>query len=209
MENAEAAGTAAGIGVRMPAWLPAGMAPERFYVTGDSAMRVTLNAQMLNGVLDAVGIEDLRVPPEADGQAVTMNVPPVVGVTFRDVRSQTVMLLQARQPQASFPAGADLTTLAEIGLRVLGLERGEAHRFAQNVDWRTTLLVPEPTNIASFKQVNIHGSPGLMIETRRTDSTDHDHRAPAQVMWSSGGSVFVLVGDVRPEALFEMAQTVQ
>jgi hypothetical protein len=207
--NAEAASRAAGVRVRMPAWLPAGMTTERFEVNGDHAVRVTLNAQKLNSVLDAVGIDDLRVPPEADGRAVTMNVPPIVRVTFRDSQSHTVMLLQARQPEASFPAGADLATFAEIGLRVLGLERAEAHRFAQNVDWRSTLLVPVPASVATFKQVDINGNAGVLLESRRPQGAPGDRRPAAQVMWASGGSVFVLIGAVRPEELFTMAQTVQ
>ena len=207
--NAEAASTAAGIRVRMPAWLPAGMAPERFDVSDDYAMRVTLSAQKLNTVLDAIGIEDLRVPPEADGKAVTMNVPRIVRVTFRDPQSRRVTLVQARQPEAAFPAGVDPATFAEIGLRVLGLERGEAHQFAQNVDWRSTLLVPVPSNAATFKQVDVNGNGGLMIETKRPKDGPQDRRPMAQIMWSSGGSVYVLVGDVRPEMLFTMAQTVQ
>ncbi|MEJ0035002.1 MAG: DUF4367 domain-containing protein [Gammaproteobacteria bacterium] len=207
--DAATAGTAAGIAVRMPAWLPPGMAPARFDVIGENAMRVNLNAGSLNSVLDALGIDDLRVPQEADGKSVTMNVPPVVSVTFRDPQSRTALLLQARQPQASFPAGADLTTIAEIGLRVLGLERGEAHRFAQNVDWRSTLLVPVPANVATFKQVDVHGNGGLLIETKRQPGMRGEEQPHAQLMWSSGGSVFVLSGNVPPEELFAMAQSVQ
>ena len=210
--NAEAAATAAGVHVRMPAWLPAGMALERFHVMGEHAMRVTLNAEKLNSILDAIGIDDLRVPPEADGQAVTMSVPPVVSASFSGPESRKAWLLQARQPAATFPAGADLTTFAEIGLRVLGVERGEAHRFAQNVDWRTTLLVPVPLNVARFKQVDVAGNPGLLIETKRAEggrAGREDAPPVAQLMWSSGGSVFVLFGNVGPAQLYTMAQSVQ
>jgi hypothetical protein len=206
--------------VRMPAWLPAGVAPERFSVTGEHAIRVTLNSEKLNSILDAIGIDDLRVPPEADGQAVTMNVPPVVSTTFSDAESHKVMLLQARQPAASFPAGADLTTFAEIALRVLGVERTEAHHFAQNVDWRTTLLVPVPINAARFKQVDVQGNAGLLVEVKRpelraADAQSADGRKAAahppvsQIMWSSGGSVFVLMGNVPSDRLYTMALSVQ
>jgi hypothetical protein len=210
--DATAAGAAAGARVRMPAWLPAGMSPERFDVTGEHAMRVTLNAEKLNGVLDAIGVDDLRMPPEADGQSVTMSVPPVVSVTFRGSQLAKVVLLQARQPAASFPAGADLATIAEIGLRVLGVERSEAHRFAQNVDWRTTLLVPVPLNVAQFKQVDVQGSPGLLIEAKPEvgGKWKREQGLPsAQLMWSSGGSVFVLLGNVGQAQLYTIAQSVQ
>jgi hypothetical protein len=207
--DAAAAGAAAGIRVRMPAWLPAGMAPERFDVAGENAMRVTVNAQNLNGILDAVGINDLRIPPEADGQSVTLSVPPVVSVAFSGQRGSKVVLLQARQPAAAFPAGADLTTFAEIGLRILGLERGEAHRFAQNVDWRTTLLVPVPMNAAGFKQVDVQGNQGVLIEMNGQPGGNGPRPPRAQVMWSSGGSLFVLMGNVSSQELFVMAQSVQ
>jgi hypothetical protein len=217
--DAKAASEAAGIRVRMPAWLPAGMAPERFSVVGERTLRVTLNSEKLNSILDAIGIDDLRVPAEADGQAVTMNVPPVVSTTFSGTESHKVMLLQARQPAASFPAGADLTTYAEIGLRVLGVERGEAHRFALNVDWRTTLLVPVPLNAAHFRQVDVQGNAGLLIElqrpargadARRAGAGQPEGRTPvSQLMWSSGGSVFVLMGDMPTSLLYAMALSVQ
>jgi hypothetical protein len=218
--DAKAAADAAGIRVRMPAWLPAGAAPERFSVTGEHAMRVTVSSEKLNSILDAIGIDDLRVPSEADGKAVTINVPPVVSTTFSDSESHKMILLQARQPAAAFPAGADLATFAEIGLRVLGVERGEAHRFAQNVDWRTTLLVPVPVNAARFRQVDVQGNAGLIIEQQRserraanvqgTPSRKIEDRPPVtQVMWSSGGSVFVLMGNAPSEWLYAMALSVQ
>ena len=207
--SAEAAGTAAGSRVRMPAWLPAGMTAQSFDVKGGDAFRVTQRAQKLNTLLDTLAIDDPRVPPEADGRVVTVNVPPIVRTRFRDPQSRQVLFMQARQPEASFPAGADLALFAEIGLRVLGIERGEAHRFAQNVDWRSTLLVPVPTNAGTFKQVDVNGNGGLLIEMKRPKVPSRDYRPISQIMWSAGGSVYVLAGDLQPAMLFAMAQSVQ
>jgi hypothetical protein len=141
-----------------------------------------------------------------------VRVPAAVHITYRD-QNRLVRLLQARQPEVSFPAGLDLAALAEIGLRVLGIDRVEAHRFAQNVDWRTTLMVPVPTDASVFKQVDVQGNPGLLIETNQRFSTaPGELRVSMQqrtILWSSGGSVFALVGNVRSAELFEMAQSVQ
>jgi hypothetical protein len=134
-------------------------------------------------------------------------VPAIVRVTYRS-QNRDVMLLQARQPEVSFPAGIDLASLAEIGLRVLGMKPGEAHRFAQNVDWRTTLIVPVPADVSVFRQVDVQGNPGLLIVTVRRSARGvlpQDSR----VLWSSGDSVFALVGNVQPTELFEMAQSVR
>jgi hypothetical protein len=206
--DAAAASAVSGIAVRMPAWLPDGMAPTGFAVSGDRIMDVKLDVRTLNGVLDALGIDDLRVPETADGQTATLNVPPIVQVRFRDPR-RGVTLFQARQPVAALPTGTDIGTLAEIGLRVLGVEPNEAHQFARNVDWRTTLLVPVPASVGSFQQVEVQGHPALLIEGVRRRAADRPPEPFAQLMWSTGSSVFALVGNIRPQELYEMAQSVQ
>jgi hypothetical protein len=203
----EAAGAAAGIRVRMPAWRPVGMEPELIEVSADHALRVTANAANLRSLLDALGIDDLRVPDEIDGQSATVRVPAVVRITYRD-QARFATLLQARQPEVSFPAGIDLAGLAEIGLRVLGIERTEAHRFAQNVDWRTTLMVPVPADVSAFRQVDVQGHAGLLIESARRSSQGAGG-PETSILWSSGDTIFALVGNVRSAELFEMAQSVQ
>lgn len=202
-----AAGTAAGIQVRTPTWLPVGFEPDLIEVSPDQSLRFTASTVKLKRVMNAFGIDDVSVPDQIDGQSATVRVPAIVHIRYRS-QGHEVMLLQARQPQVSFPAGIDLASLAEIGLRVLGIQRADAHRFAQSVDWRTTLIVPVPADVSSFKQVDVQGNPGLLITTARRTSRG---LLPVQsrVLWSSGDSVFALVGDVRPTELFEMAQSVQ
>jgi hypothetical protein len=188
-------------------WLPVGLEPDLIEVSADQSLRFTASTVKLKRVMDAFGIDDLSVPDQIDGQSATVQVPAIVRIRYRS-QGHEVMLLQARQPQVSFPAGIDLASLAEIGLRVLGIQRADAHRFAQSVDWRTTLIVPVPADVSAFKQVDVQGNPGLLIETARRTSRG---LLPVQsrVLWSSGDSVFALVGDVRPTELFEMAQSVQ
>lgn len=202
-----AAGAAAGIKVRLPTWRPVGLEPQLIEVSGDQALRFTASTAKLKRVLDAFGIDDLSVPDEIDGRSLTVQVPAVVRITYHN-QDRSVVLIQARQPEVSFPAGIDLASLAEIGLRVLGVERAEAHRFAQNVDWRTTLIVPVPADVSAFRQVDVQGNPGLLIETVRRSSRGI-LPMESRVLWSSGGSVFALVGNVRPTEMFEMAQSVR
>ena len=96
-----------------------------------------------------------------------LQVNPIVRVDYATSgdKPRRVMLLQGRSPVATLPEGVDLASLAEIGLRVMGLESAEAHRFANSVDWRTTLIVPVPADIATFRQIDVQGNPGLIIET--------------------------------------------
>jgi hypothetical protein len=206
--DAAAAGAFAGIHVRMPAWLPNGMQPAGFEVLAEGETRVTLSTAKLQSLLDVLGIDDVRVPVGADGQVATLHVPRIARALFRDSR-RTVVLWQARQPLAELPAGVDIPALAQIGLRILGVESNEAYSFAHSIDWRTTLLVPVPADVAAFRQVLVQGNTGLLIESRRPQGSGTGPRTTAQLMWSAGGSIHVLVGNVRPEELFEMAQSLQ
>lgn len=208
----DAASAAAGIRVRTPAWLPVGIEQQNIAVIGESAARVTASTEKLKRVMDAFGIDDITVP-DVDGQIITMHTSPIVTISYGNARRH-VALMQARQPEVSFPAGTDLSLLAEVALRVMGIQRTEAHRFAQSVDWRTTLLVPVPADVARFRQVDVQGRPGLLIERtrQRPDQNDEDgegSRPEAQIMWSSGDSVFVLTGNVGSMELLEVAHSVQ
>jgi hypothetical protein len=199
----EQAGALTGIAVQLPTWLPDGLTLRGIDVLGEQRWTVAASTQKLQQVLDTLGINDLTAPPGLDGQTATIHVYPSVRVSY-GAQAGHVLFIQARQPEATLPQGADLPLLAEIGLRVLGFEPNEARRFANTIDWRTTLLVPVPASVANFHEVDIGASKGLLIETAATAGP----RA-SQLLWSVGGSVFALIGDVSPEELFEMARSTQ
>lgn len=200
--TAEEASRLASTPLHLPAWLPNDLAVQQFTVEGAQSLRITASATQLRQLLSAQGIEDITVPDSLEGQTIRVDVPPVVAVSYGG--SRKVILVQARSPVASLPSGVDLPRLAEAGLRILGIERGEAYRLAQSIDWRTTLILPVPVDVASFRQVDVQGHTGLLIQ-----SAPRSPHAHTELLWSSGGQVMALMGDVRPEELFEMAQSTQ
>ncbi len=210
---------ATGARIRQAAWLPAGFEQSRIDVMDEHAVRVTLNSATLNQLVEAFGIDDLRVPDSINGQSATLRVYPIVhiGYTRSGDNPRQISLMQGRSPAATMPAGLDLATVAEIGLRVLGMENGEARRFAHSVDWRSTLVVPIPVEAATFRQIDVRGNQGLLIEPtdrnreRRGPNGERQPSGPPvrQILWSAEGSVFALSGNVPPEELFEIAQNVQ
>ena len=117
------------------------------------------------------------------------------------------MLVQARSPEVSVPAGWDVERLAEIGLRVLGLDTGEARRIARSTDWRSTLLVPVPMNASTFRQVTVRGQSGLLITTS-SRGQDGRRREGAMLMWTQGERVFCLQGNLSGRDLMQMAESV-
>ncbi len=204
---------AAGVRIREPAWLPVGFQQVGIDVMDEHAMRVTLNSSTLNQLVDAFGIDDLRVPDSINGKTATVRVHPIVHIGYMRSgdNARKVSLMQGRSPEASLPAGLDLATLAEMGLRVLGMEKGEARRFAQSVDWRSTLVVPIPVEAASFRQIDVRGNQGLLIEMASRERSERHAEGPPvrHILWSAEGSVFALTGNVPAEELFEIAQNVQ
>jgi hypothetical protein len=201
--SVDEAGAAAGLPLLWPAYVPAGWQRTDVTVGGGHAVRVTADTAKLESLLADFGLGDVSVPAGLDGAAITVRVPPMAVASY-DNGDKTAHLVQARSPEVLFPSGLDLGALAEIGLRLLGLDADEAYRLAYSVDWRSTLLVPVPTNAARFRQVDVAGHGGLSIEAVR----DEGHIENV-LLWSLDDRVLVLSGPLSSAELLEMAQSLQ
>ncbi|MGE5246298.1 MAG: hypothetical protein ACM3SQ_18885 [Betaproteobacteria bacterium] len=197
----EDASTAAGLPVRGPAAVPASLSLVRVQVQGEAIMKVTADVQRLRDVLDALGITDLQVPDGLDGATATVRVPPVARIEYAN-GPRTLDFMEARSPEVSAPAGLDLPRLGEIALRIAGLEAAEAHTLAQAIDWRNTFVVPVPSGAGTFRQVDVRGARGLLVETTSP-------KTMRSLAWSSGGVVYGLTGNVDVQTLLVAAESVQ
>jgi hypothetical protein len=204
--SAAAASHSAGFDVRVPASLPEGVVMTGVELGGPHSVRVTADVARANQALDALGISDLRAPDALEGKSVTIRVPSFVRVAYEQ-RNWTMSFSQAPAPVVELPDGVDLQLLGEIGLRVLGLPRVEAHRFARGIDWHTTLLIPVPPMATSFKQVDIGGSRGVMIQAPA--SGDGPKRLTTALLWSSGGRVYGMQGNLLPRDILDMANSIR
>jgi hypothetical protein len=210
------AGAAAGIHVRVPTWLPQGFTATGIMGSSEMAARITLNTAGLQALLDTLGLADVELPQGLDGQAATVRIPPIVTQTFvnRDTvvttqsgatNERSVHVIQARSPDVSFPAGIDLSKLAYAGLRVLGMSRDEAYRMSVTIDWRSTLIVPVPSQAVAYRPINVSGNEGLLIEGLAANES-----YPGGVlMWSAGEQTYAVAGAVSGEVLLEIAQNLQ
>lgn len=203
----EAASPEAGFAVSAPSYLPEGLVADSVFVEGAGAMRLSVSEAKLRAVLQRLDLNDVEIPTGLDGRWIEVKKPPVVFQKFRSPRNGRAMLVQARSPEVSVPAGWDVERLAEIGLRVLGLDTGEARRIARSTDWRSTLLVPVPMNASTFRQVTVRGQSGLLITTS-TRGQDGRRREGAMLMWTQGERVFCLQGNLSGRDLMQMAESV-
>lgn len=210
------AGAAAGIRVLTPAWIPFGFASTGIMGSSELAARISLNTAGLQALLDTLGLADVELPEGLDGQAATVRIPPIVTQSFvkpgteateqaRATSERSVHVIQARSPDVSFPAGLDLSKLAYAGLRVLGMSRDEAYRMSVTIDWRSTLIVPVPSQAVAYRPINVRGNEGLLIEGLAANE-----RYPGgALMWSEGGETFAITGAISGEELLEIAQNLQ
>jgi hypothetical protein len=197
------AAAAAGMTLAVPQSLAPNTKVIETAVMGERVLRVTASSERLQQVMDALGINDLSVPAGLDGHVVNVRVPPVVMIRYEHGNRRS-RLFQARTPQLTLPDSINVQALGEIGLRILGLAPAEAKQFAQAMDWHSTLIVPVPPNASQFRQVNINGRLGVVI----------NHQPPNQspthtIVWSTPERVFVLVSIQGYEQALAMATSVR
>jgi hypothetical protein len=204
-----AAGAASGLFVKTPGWLPGGMTrADTVWVAGEGRMRITADTQRLRQVLDALDLRDVQIPAGLDGRTVDVHAWPAVHQRFTSDRRRA-MLIQAKSPEVSLPAGVDLARLGEIALRVLGMSASEARSMADRTDWRTTLLVPVPVTSGSFQEVDVNGARGLMVRFEEPAKGDQPARRGAMVLWNQGDDVFALTGNLDSQDLVQMAGSIR
>lgn len=201
VETADEAASLAGIEVIEPAWTPVNLELQEIQVIGAQSALFKPSTANLELVLDALGIADLTVPAGLDEGDVSVAIPPVVRLLFSDPDGEKVEFMQAGSPEITMPAGLDLPVLAEIALRIIGLDREEAFRLAWAIDWRSTLIIPVPAGEATFEEVEIGGDKGVAVLPNDDDL--------GILLWANGNRVYSLSGSLPLPELLEMAQTAQ
>jgi hypothetical protein len=204
----EQAASLAGMEVQLPRELPREMTITEIHVTGEYVAQVTADASRLQQIMDTLGITDLSVPSGLDGQVSTVRVPPIVTVKYEQ-GPRVTRFYQARTPQVSMPAGVDLASLGEIGLRIVGLSPVDANRFARAIDWQTTLLLPVPPMISSFKQVDIGGQSGIALERWVPSPTEPRQIRINALLWAADGRVFAIESTQQSGDLLLMANSIR
>ena len=206
--DAVAASQATGMDVRLPVVLPEGMTQGEIRVGGEGLVRFTADTSKLETLLETLEINDVQIPSQLNGAVITVRIPPCAIATYSRGKAQAT-LMQANSPEIKLPTGVFLPQLAEMGLRVAGLSADEARRLAYSIDWHSTLMVPVPANAASFREVELRGTKGLLIETRSGNRPPNPNRPRVQpasfLLWTEADRVYVLSGTVRSIELMELA----
>ena len=210
--SAQAAAQSAGFHVYVPGKLPAGAELTQMQVVGEEIVNVKADGAKLQSLLDALQIKDVKVPAKLDGATINVHRYPIVVMNYTTGRDP-LTFVQSRSPEVMLPPGVDLAQLGEIALRIVGLSASEAKDFARNVDWHTTLLVPVPANAASFREVGVRGTSGILITTGGTGGAsvrlNDSPRQGSTLLWSEGDMVFSVSGGPAGPELVDFANSLQ
>ena len=202
--DAAEASQLAGFSVRVPD----GMTPSGISVTGAAAFSLTVDQAKAQALLDEAGRSDLVLPDAIDGARIGFNIPSSVSIAYGTCPKpraegeavdpdedrnasypDCVILAQIPSPVVNAPAGVDVTQLAQLGLEFTGMTRDEAVAFTSTVDWTSTLVVPIPRNAAIYKQIEVDGVTGTLIQRAGAG-----YSPQYALLWVKDGIIYVISG---------------
>jgi hypothetical protein len=125
---------------------------------GDGSLRIDLTAA--RALMEAAGADPALLPDNMDGAKIHVTVFPGVQQSWGNMYT----FAQAPSPLVDYPEEIDPQVIGEAALQVLGTEPDEAQRIAQNIDWASTLLMPIPSEMVTYREVTVDGVSGVALE---------------------------------------------
>ncbi len=163
--------------------LPQLGSPSEIFVVDGGRARLDIDLAGARAILEAVNSDPLVLPDTLDGASVYATIPAGVEQVWDDDFS----FYQSESPVVEYPDGMDTAVLGEALLRVLGLSAEEAQRLAQEIDWTSTLLLPIPTEFATFSEVSVNGKSGIGISSLEGNGS--------AIVWQEDGMMYMLNGE--------------
>ena len=203
VSDAAAASATAGFAVQQPGFLPDGAVQEAFYVASGPKAEAVIDREQLGAMLTAAGVQDITLP-EVDQITVTVDSDNLVVQEYR-VNGRFLEIVQAPSPEVTLVPEVDLANLGQAMLEFVGVAPAEARRLAQEIDWASTLVIPLPTNVAQFREVQVNGVTGLMLEGIDPETTSEN----VVILWERDGIVYAVSGSLSADVLLSVANSLR
>ncbi len=203
--TAAEASALAGFAVRAPQRLPDSWTAGPLSVATGPALRLAVERELAVSTLEAIGVQGVQLPDVAE-MTIEGDVPVIVDQHLAG-QGASIELVQAPSPTVKLPEGVDPTQLGQALLQVLGMPAEDARRVARTIDWTSTFVIPLPTNVASFYEVEVAGNSGLMLVEAEESGT----RLPDSVLlWQAEGIVYGMLGqNVATADLLDIANSLR
>lgn len=192
-----------GFPVREPVAFTTPPTATELLVTDGGTAQFQVNVEGARELLALLQIDDITLPDELGDEPITAEMEPSVIASYLS-EGYKVHLVQGTSPDVTLPENVDLQQMGEAFLRLLGMETQQARELSQQIDWRTTLVVPLPTDVNTLRQVTINGADGLLAHS------DHDGAREWHLYWQDGDRFMVLTAQgLSRDAVIALAESVQ
>lgn len=200
--SAEEASARLGMPVRLPTTLEA---QSKIMLQPGGSVTFTVDLELMRAVLQDMGRADIQLPDSLDGTVVKLDMPAGVVAMYGDCQMEEravkdtdspqamdmpdcISFFQMPSPSVDAPPDLNVAQMGEIYLQVLGMTPEEAARFASNVDWTSTFVVPVPRYSSSNEDVQVDGVNGTLIKYREGG------RQAFLLVWVKDGVIYALGG---------------
>ncbi len=155
---------------------------------------LTVDLAAARAILNIAGVDGNLLPDDLDGSDISVATEPGIFMHW-DEGNTTVV--QMPSPSVSYPGNFDPQPIGQALLQFLGMSEEEAVRLSNSIDWTSTLILPIPSEFASFQEVTIQGNPGIVI-------TDNEG-GESSLIFESGGNLIMMQGNWSADELIDLA----
>lgn len=177
--------------------IPALGAPESLSVEPGGSGSLIVDLDQLRAMMNMAGVDPELLPASLAGAEIGVTIYPAVQQTWADGTT----FMQMPSPEVDYPDDVDAAAIGEAVLQALGMSPAEAERLSRAIDWTNTLVLPIPSNIASFTEVTVGGNSGLAL----TSVEGHGNA----IVWQGRETLYVLTGLGSTEELLALADRME
>lgn len=212
--------------VGFPVRLPGGMkSPMDLRVMPGAEINFDIDMQLTRALLAEIGRSDIQLPENLDGASVQVSLDNAVTAMYGECEfdleqahqdgydpdnprlprlPQCTTFAQMPSPSISAPPGLDLQKVGVAFLQMLGMSAEEASKFAQTVDWSTTLVIPIPRYGTTYQEVPVDGVIGTLIVQQLEDHADQ-----YLLIWVKDGIIYSLTGPGNGSSAVRIANSIK
>lgn len=199
---------------QVPDNLPAAFDQDPRYLMSEANwVRLTVNTESLNTILDELDFNFNSIPDATDmpEMTATIDIPSTLVSYYEGSDDQHLAVIQMESPVLTTPEGLDMNAVRNDLLSLPGLPEEFVDQLKAIDNWESTLIVPVPEG-AETRNVTIDGQPALLIEAGELDTSNwgHDIQMDGEfsaVMWNNGDMLHIVVGSLGGDQLLEIANS--
>lgn len=167
--------------------------PTEVAVGGAGSGTLTVDLAAARAILGIAGVDGDLLPDSLDGADISASTEDGIFIRWDERDTQ---LMQVPSPEVNYPSDFDPQPVGQAMLQFLGMSESEAIRLSNSIDWTNTLILPVPSELGSFQEVMVWGTPGILV-------TANDG-AGSSLIFETAGTVVMLSGDYTPDELMAL-----